>query len=505
MKISEQGLRLIKRWEGCKLEAYLDPVKIPSIGYGCIVYPDGKKVRLGDRITQEQADAFLLHECQHRAEAISKLIAIDITQNQFDALLSLAYNIGEGAFAESTLLRRLNASDLQGAAEQFLAWNKATVNGVKIELSGLTNRRQDEKRLFESDSAPGEVINIELSPQERVTWLEAYGEQGKTLIVAWNQSQTVEILELQTVAKHVLIDVIEQYPNASNLLIAEPGKAVPSGPRVRVYDRRLPATPGPGSAAADPPPPVPAGVLSRGSTGSDVTTMQKRLQDLGYYSGPLNGDFDSETDAAVRSFQADWFGSAEADGRVGPITWGALWPTTSPATGGTLSPPGEPGKTYLRLTRTNSRDKFGLTILHLDYIKDGEPQGTLKVCSGAPGRQAFRTAIDSQPLSSEPLPEGLWTIHNIEWCDGRDNYNGAIFQSGLGPVSTPITYRGPGSTRRSAIEIHLDWNKDHGAPGTAGCIGVHSIGDYKTLVAWLRDTDPRDLFVDWGLGTCPTP
>jgi lysozyme len=124
MNLSDVGFALIKRWEGCSLKAYPDVVGVATIGYGCIAYPDGRAVRLGDRITQEQADALLVRECEEKAAGISRLIQVAVNQNQFDALTSLAYNIGEGAFAGSTLLRLLNAGDEAGAAEQFLVWNK---------------------------------------------------------------------------------------------------------------------------------------------------------------------------------------------------------------------------------------------------------------------------------------------------------------------------------------------------------------------------------------------
>ena len=107
-------------------------------------------------------------------------------------------------------------------------------------------------------------------------------------------------------------------------------------------------------------------------------------------------------------------------------------------------------------------------------------------------------------MTEEPLPEGKWSISNIEWKDGRDNYTGEVWNSGLGPAKIRTDFIEPGSTPRSAIEIHIDWNRS-GAPGTAGCVGVQNVADFKKLVTWLRDTDPRDLFVDWGLGTCPQP
>lgn len=508
MKISEQALQLIRKWEGCRLEAYLDPVGIATIGYGCIVYPDGRRVRLGDRISQEQAEALLLAECQRKAEAVDRLISVAINQNQFDALVSLAFNIGEGAFADSTLLRRLNDGDHAAASEQILVWNKGTVDGGKREIAGLSNRRREEKLLFDRDAASAaQPISLDPSPQQRVTWLEAYGEQGKTVIVAWDRSEVVEILALQSPSKTVLIEVLAQYPHASNLLIAAAGKPVPSGERLLVPDRRSALSPG-GPAQAAPIPPAPAVVLARGSRGRDVTVLQERLEALGFYAGPRDGDFGSGTDLAARAFQAEHFGAAEADGRVGPRTWAALWNQSAGAGPSSPAAPAQPGasdKTYLRLTRTGARDRFGLTILQLAYIRSGTVQGSLNVCSGAPGRQAFRTGAQSRALSFEPLPEGVWAIHTIEWCDGKDQYNGRIFESGLGPVSIPLSYRGPGSTARSAIEIHIDWNKNDGAPGTAGCIGIHSIADYRTLVSWLRQSDPQELFVDWGLGTCPTP
>lgn len=89
----------------------------------------------------------------------------------------------------------------------------------------------------------------------------------------------------------------------------------------------------------------------------------------------------------------------------------------------------------------------------------------------------------------------------------KDDYSGKFVfpDSGVGPVSTPLTYQKPNSTRRSAIEIHIDWNRRKKSPGTAGCVGIYTIGDYQRFVRWLRETDPRDFFVDWGLGTCPQP
>ena len=119
--------------------------KDPSIGYGTIQYPNGKKVTLADpEITEAQAVEYLEHEVMEKAAGVEKYVKIPISQNQYDALVSFAYNVGTGALQKSTLLKLLNAGDISGAAEQFLRWKKA--NGV--ELKGLTRRREAERSLF---------------------------------------------------------------------------------------------------------------------------------------------------------------------------------------------------------------------------------------------------------------------------------------------------------------------------------------------------------------------
>ena len=143
--------------------------------------------------------------------------------------------------------------------------------------------------------------------------------------------------------------------------------------------------------------------------------------------------------------------------------------------------------------------------MHLDYFKDGKLKERFEVCSGQPNKQFFRTGVQSVSGSYEPLPEGKWYVHDIRWAGGKDIYNRAIMGDGIGPVTVRLDYKSPGSTRRSAIEIHIDWNRHRGLPGTAGCVGIYNIADYKRFVSCLRDTDPRDLYVDWKLGTCPTP
>jgi hypothetical protein len=165
--------------------------------------------------------------------------------------------------------------------------------------------------------------------------------------------------------------------------------------------------------------------------------------------------------------------------------------------------PAENVKPYLKLTRTGKINSSGLEQLKLDYVKNGAVAGSLIVVSGAPGAQQFRTGARSRSGSLEPLPEGRWGIEDVAWAAGKDNYSGS-WGAGLGPVSTPLRYLGPGGTERAAIEIHIDSNA-RTSPGTAGCIGIASESDYRKFVSWLRDSDPRDLFVDYALGTCPSP
>jgi lysozyme len=502
MQISQKGLDLIKKFEGLYLTAYLDPAKILTIGYGTIRYPNGKKVQWGDEITEQQAEAYLLDESIKFAQRVERLVTVPLNQNQFDALVSFCYNLGDGALAQSTLLRELNQKNYSEAAAQFPRWNKATVNGVLTVLPGLVTRRAEEKALFESTETGGTPIEVDTtpSPQEEVTWLESYRDGDKNVIVARKGEKVIEIITLDRPNKEDLIAVLQQYPNANNFHVAPKEKNIPSEERISFSGKAQPII---STIAARP---FPGRLLVRGSEGEDVKILQERLREISYYLGTIHGLFDIKTDEAVRAFQSDYFGLREADGKVGEITWNKLWGEAQ-----SITPESRQGKTYLRLTKTNKKDEYGCFMLNFEYIKDSKLKDRLEVCSGQPTKQFFRIGKNSKAGSMEPLPEGKWFIHDILWADGKDNYHGKVFAiKGLGPVTIPLGYKEPGTTGRSAIEIHIDWNRKHGSPGkgspgTVGCIGLYSIADYKRLVGWLRETDPRDLYVDWGLGTCPNP
>ena len=146
MKISNKGLELLKEFEGFSSVAYLCSAKKATIGYGNTFWEDGTPVKIGDQISKERAETLLKHVVDNFSVAVEVDIKIEVTQNQFDALVSLAYNIGLGAFKNSTLLRQLNRGNFVGASQEFLRWNKS--NGKP--LLGLTRRREREKLLFES-------------------------------------------------------------------------------------------------------------------------------------------------------------------------------------------------------------------------------------------------------------------------------------------------------------------------------------------------------------------
>lgn len=142
--ISKVGIDLIKSFEGCYLKAYKCPAGVWTIGWGTTEPIDGVKPHEGMVITQKQADELLIKNLKGYENAVNKYVTYSINQNQFDALVSFAYNCGNGALKTSTLLKKLNAGDVHGAANEFLRWNKA--NG-KV-LNGLTRRREAERKLF---------------------------------------------------------------------------------------------------------------------------------------------------------------------------------------------------------------------------------------------------------------------------------------------------------------------------------------------------------------------
>jgi GH24 family phage-related lysozyme (muramidase) len=138
-QINAKGLQVIKSFEGLALTAYRDVVGVLTIGYGTT-----RGVRAGMRITRDQAEELLKIDLHRFETAVSKLVKVPINDNQFSALVSFSYNVGEGALGSSTLLRLLNQRNYSAAANEFLRWNRA---GGRA-LAGLTRRRKAERSLF---------------------------------------------------------------------------------------------------------------------------------------------------------------------------------------------------------------------------------------------------------------------------------------------------------------------------------------------------------------------
>ena len=139
MNISDAGIKAIEGYEGCRLTTYLDSVGVPTIGVGHTL-----GVKLGDVITQDQADEFLRADLEDAEYAVNKYVTAVLNQGQYDSLCSFVFNLGAGALKGSTLLRMLNAGQYDAAADQFLRWNQA--GGVA--LAGLTKRRISERMMF---------------------------------------------------------------------------------------------------------------------------------------------------------------------------------------------------------------------------------------------------------------------------------------------------------------------------------------------------------------------
>jgi GH24 family phage-related lysozyme (muramidase)/co-chaperonin GroES (HSP10) len=138
-QISRQGLQLLKSFEGFSATAYQDIVGVWTIGYGTT-----SGVRPGMRVTQSQAEDLLRRDLFRFETAVTDLVKVPLNENQFSALVSFVYNVGEGALAGSTLLRVLNQGNYREAANQFMRWNRAGGN----EIAGLTRRRRAEQELF---------------------------------------------------------------------------------------------------------------------------------------------------------------------------------------------------------------------------------------------------------------------------------------------------------------------------------------------------------------------
>lgn len=162
-------VNLIKSFEGChkimddgSVRSYRCPAGRWTIGYG-----HTKGVRSGMKISMAEVEELLRQDLDIFEQAVKNRVKVEINQAQLDALISFVFNVGEENFASSTLLKKLNAKDFDGAAAQFIRWNKATVDGKKVPLKGLTRRRTAEAALFSMDAplgaqeAPAQKVEVD--------------------------------------------------------------------------------------------------------------------------------------------------------------------------------------------------------------------------------------------------------------------------------------------------------------------------------------------------------
>lgn len=146
MKIDQKGINLITKWEGLKLKPYLCSAGVPTIGYGSTRYENGTKVKLTDAaVTKERALQLFQNTLTTYEAAVDSFTRDDISQNQFNALVSFSYNLGTQALKNSTLLKKVNINPADKTIEkEFLKW----VNAGGKKLQGLANRRTEESKMY---------------------------------------------------------------------------------------------------------------------------------------------------------------------------------------------------------------------------------------------------------------------------------------------------------------------------------------------------------------------
>lgn len=145
-KTSNAGIELIKKFESFAAKPYKCSAGVPTIGYGATYYPDGRKVTLSDPpITEAYAVSLLEEMLKTFEKSVDSFCRDDVTQNQFDALVSFSYNVGTAALKKSTLLKKVNENPADPTIrDEFLKWNKAAGRALK----GLTRRREEEASLY---------------------------------------------------------------------------------------------------------------------------------------------------------------------------------------------------------------------------------------------------------------------------------------------------------------------------------------------------------------------
>ncbi len=166
VSVHQSAVDLIMEFEGLRLNAYVDPAtggEPITIGYGHTSAAGAPVVKLGMKITEAEAETILKRDLQKFADGVFKMLTAPVNPYQFGAMTSLSFNIGLGNFGKSTLLKKVNAGDFEGAAAQFARWNKAN----KKVMAGLTRRRAAEAALF---MRPTELKPAPVTPPKPAEW-----------------------------------------------------------------------------------------------------------------------------------------------------------------------------------------------------------------------------------------------------------------------------------------------------------------------------------------------
>jgi len=445
VKPSNECYNLIKKWEGLHrqrsddlIEAYKDPVSIWTIGYGSINHFDlGRPIQPGDVITKAAAERWLKLEVEEVAEDIENLCQVSLTQGMFDALVSFVYNIGIGAFGESTLLRKLNKDvDYGGAAREFDRWVHGEDSGSRKVLPGLVNRRNDEENLFRRDGlnpVRGAVVSI---PSSITTPANLSVEERPYQPAPVPLPFTRALLKKGDVGDDCYI---------LNCALAGLG-----------FLRMAPQP----NEFTD-------------VTRSSVELLQKREA-----LSRIDGGVGPETKRAIEN------ALSRARGLVPPLTsdrgvYCRLTRTRDDAF---------KGLEWCKLEFVHP----ARGVVESLKVVSGAPGAQRFLLFSDP---------DSFPGSLQPIPQGRYNIGDIDWAGGKDNYNASHVHpsDGIGPVWVPLV--GRQSDDRDAFGFHVDWNwiQRGKNPGSAGCVCPTSLTDLKELVRLLREFDPRLLVVDWGL------
>jgi lysozyme len=181
MLTNQAGIELIKEFEGLRLRAYLCPANVPTIGYGTTVYPNGRKVQMGEQITAEQAEEYLRSDLRAFERNAESMLRVSVNENQFAALVSFSYNVGSEALRRSTMLRFINDNRFADAAGEFARWNMAAGKP----LAGLTRRRAAERELFLKPVAIQPLPDVgDFPPMQPVAAIQQPPERPMAPIIA---------------------------------------------------------------------------------------------------------------------------------------------------------------------------------------------------------------------------------------------------------------------------------------------------------------------------------